>query len=208
MAIVSSFYLERMLGKNSINGRSVNFMNSQMGWDDVRAYLSRDRERLLELLRLQGKSEPSVLWLHPSYQSVFFFRLAAYHFQKGRRMLARMLWHINFYLTGADFGVTTVAGPGLVILHPASTQLFGKVGADCTFFGWGGVGGGRSAKDVGAGPGLPVIGDRVTFRARSLVLGPVQVGDDCEVGPGCFVMRDLVAGSRTETAAPLFVQKI
>lgn len=178
-------------------------MTSQTTWEDVCAHLRRDRERLLEHLRLQGKCEPAVVWLHPSYQCVILFRLAAYHFQKGRRMLARMLWHLNFYLTGADFGVTSIAGPGLVIAHPASTQIFGKLGRDCTFMGWGGVGGGRSSKNVGAGPGLPVIGDRVTFRPRSMALGPVRIGDDCDVGPGCFVIRDIGAGTQVEAAGPL-----
>jgi serine O-acetyltransferase len=130
--------------------------------------------------------------------------LAAYHFQKGRRMLARILWHLNFYLTGADFGVTTAAGPGLVVAHPASTQLFGRLGKDCTFWGWGGIGGGRSPKDIGAGPGLPVIGDRVTLRARAMVLGPIKVGDDCDVGPGCFVTTDIGAGTQVETARRLY----
>ena len=167
-------------------------------WREVRERLLRDRERLLEHYALHRVDPPRVLWLHPSYQCVLLHRISAYHFRCGRRLLARFFWHLNLSLTGADFGPISDAGAGLVVLHPVSTQVFGRLGVDCTLWGHGGIGGGRSPEDIGAGPGLPVVGDRVVFGPRSIVLGPVRIGDDCEIGPGCIVMQELPPGTRVE----------
>jgi serine O-acetyltransferase len=107
---------------------------------------------------------------------------------------------VNLVMTGADIAPISEIGPGLLVVHPISTQIFGRVGANCTFWGHGGMGGGRSNKDIGAGPGLPVVGDNVYFGASALALGPVRVGDGCEIGPGCTIMRDLSPGTKIEPA--------
>jgi serine O-acetyltransferase len=113
-------------------------------------------------------------------------------------VLARLLWNLNLLLTGAELSMISDIGPGVVILHPISAQVFGRVGADCTFWGHNVIGGGRSQQDIGGGPGLPVVGDRVSFAARAMVLGPVRIGDDCNLGPGTIVTRDLPPGSQVE----------
>lgn len=167
-------------------------------WREVRERLRRDRERLLEHYAKHRVDRPRVLWLHPSYQCVLLHRLSAYHFQWRRRLLARFLWQLNLWLTGADFGPISDAGGGLVVIHPMSTQVFGRLGRDCTLWGHVGIGGGRALEDIGAGPGLPVVGDRVVVGPRVLVLGPVHIGDDCEIGPGCVVLQELAPGTRVE----------
>ncbi|AWB23800.1 hypothetical protein DA075_25315 [Methylobacterium currus] len=167
-------------------------------WREVRARLARDRERLEGCFRAYGMDVPRVLWLHPSYQCVLLYRLSTYLFRHGRRFLARLIWHANLFLTGADFSPISEIGPGLVVLHPVSTQIFGRIGADCTMWGHGGIGGGRSGEDIGAGPGLPVVGDRVEFEPRSMALGPVQIGDDCVLGAGSIVMSDIETGTVVE----------
>jgi serine O-acetyltransferase len=165
---------------------------------EVRERLRRDRERLLEHYATHMVNTPRVLWLHPSYQCILLYRLSAYQFRRGRRLLARFLWHLNLWLTGAEFGLISDAGAGLVVIHPMSTYVFGHLGRDCTLWGHGGIGGGRGLEDIGAGPGLPVVGDRVVFAPRVMVLGPVRIGDDCEIGPGCIVLRELAPGTRVE----------
>ena len=167
-------------------------------WKQMRLNLRRDREKLLALLREHQVPNPSLLWLYPSYQCVVLHRLSSYNFQAGRRTLARLFWHLNLLLTGADIAPSSSIGPGLVILQPNSTQLFGVIGADCVFWGYGGIGGGRSSADIGAGPGLPVIGDRVIFSARAMVLGPVRVGNDCVLGPGVIVVTDVSANTSVD----------
>jgi serine O-acetyltransferase len=167
-------------------------------WKQMWSNLQRDRESLRAVLRQHHAAEPSLLWLHPSYQCVLLHRLSSYHFRAGRRTVARLFWHLNLLLTGADIAPSSLIGPGVVILQPSSTQLFGVTGADCVFWGYGGIGGGRSSADIGGGPGLPIIGDRVSFGARAMVLGPVRVGNDCVLGPGVIVVSDVSANSLIE----------
>jgi serine O-acetyltransferase len=171
-------------------------MSDHMTWAETRMRLRRDRERLERLFEEHGLPMPRRLRLHPSYQSVLLHRLSHHFFHNGHRFLARLFWHFNLLLTGADIAPLSEIGPGLVIVHPISTLIFGRVGADCTFWGYGGIGGGRSNRDNGAGPGLPIIGSNVILGPRALVLGPIIIGDDCEIGAGRIVIQDL--SSRTK----------
>ena len=175
-------------------------MTSQSStWFEVRQRLRRDRERLRGLRGTNGLPL-GILALNPSYQCIWLHRVSNYFFRRNHRLLARFLWHLNLLLTGADIGPISEIGPGLLLVHPISTQIFGRLGADCTIWGHCGVGGGRSNKDIGAGPGLPIIGDNVTLWPNSMVLGPVHLGDGVEVGPGCTIMRDLPPGTKVEPA--------
>jgi serine O-acetyltransferase len=168
---------------------------SAICWKEMRRRLARDRERLA------AAGDIAEARFFPCYLAVLIYRLSNYAYRRGRRRLARLLWQLNFLVTGVDIAPLTEAGAGLVILHPISTKLFGSLGRDCTVWGYGGLGGGRSASDIGGGgPGLPVLGDRVVLGPRALVLGPVRIGDDCVVGPGCIVLDDLKAGSQVSVA--------
>ena len=166
---------------------------------DVRDRLRRDRERLRTHYSAYSLPQPLILALHPSYLCVWLHRWSAYNFRQGHRLLARLLWHINLIATGADLSVNSEIGPGLVILHPITTQVFGRIGANCTLWGHGGIGGGVSIEDIGAGPGLPIVGDNVIFGARSMVLGPVSIGDNCVLEPGAIATRDIPSGSIVAT---------
>lgn len=162
---------------------------------EVRQRLRQDRERLRAHYAAYGSPQPRFLMLEPSYICIWLHRWSAYNFQHGNRLAARLLWHINLMLTGADLSVISEIGPGLIIVHPVSTQIFGRIGANCTIWGHGGIGGGVSTQDIGAGAGLPIVGDNVTFSARSMVLGPVRIGDNCLLEPGVIVTQDAPSGS-------------
>ena len=81
------------------------------------------------------------------------------------------------------------------LLGHAPISLNGRIGARFTFYGNGGIGGGFGEEDIGGGPGLPVIGDDVVMAVRSMVLGPVHIGNGAKLGPSCTVMRDMPPGS-------------
>jgi serine O-acetyltransferase len=86
---------------------------------------------------------------------------------------------------------------GLVLAHPLGIIIIGKVGKNATFFARGGVGGGLSKKDIGAGPGLPVVGDGVTFEINAVVLGPVRIGDNVRVR-SVLVTSDIAEGMEVQ----------
>lgn len=109
----------------------------------------------------------------------------------GRRMLARFFWQLNLIITGADISPISDLGGGLVIKMPEKVIIIGKVGKNCTFLGQAGLGGGRSTKDIGAGPGLPVLRDNVSIGFGATVLGPVYVGSNTFIGPRVQVYKDI-----------------
>ena len=65
----------------------------------------------------------------------------------------------------------------------------------------------RAPDAVGAGPGLPVVGDNVDVGSTSLIAGPIRIGDDVKIGPGCVVTRDTPRGTVLELDLPRRFQR-
>jgi serine O-acetyltransferase len=102
------------------------------------------------------------------------------------------LWHLNTLLTGADISEPANLGEGLVIIGTAGTAIMGTAGRNLTVMPCSGMGGevGRR-ENIGAGPGLPLLGDDVVLEAHTGILGPVRVGHGVRVPPGVIVTQDI-----------------
>lgn len=165
-------------------------------WSETRARLRRDRERLLARFAERPEELPRPLWMHPSWQCVVLQRLSFFFASRGSRLLGRLFWHWNLLLTGADIAMVSDFGPGLIVLVPSGCVLVCNAGRDLTLQAMVGVGGGTSRNtDIGAGPGVPSIGDRVELGWNSLILGPVRIGDGARVGALALITRDVNAGA-------------
>ena len=127
----------------------------------------------------------------PAHLCVRLYRITQYLERNHHRLLARLCWQLNQFLTAADISAGADLGPGLVIFHPAAVVIHGKAGRNLTVHGRGGFGGGLSLVDVGAGPGFAVLGDDVTLEMGAMILGPQIVGDRVKVGPNCTVIQHL-----------------
>ncbi len=57
-----------------------------------------------------------------------------------------------------------------------------------------GIGGGMGRGDVGAGEGLPVIGDNVIIGGRALIVGPIRIGNNVTIGVAAIVIKDVKEG--------------
>ncbi len=154
--------------------------------------LQADRARLREALGLASGRGSIGLRLHPSYVCVFLYRLSHKFDAGGHRHLARLSWLINVVLTGSDLSPGSDLGGGLLILSPPGVALAGKAGRNLTAMSLVGLGGelGRR-EDVGAGPGLPVLGDDVILEPRAGILGPVRIGDRVRASAGVIVTVDV-----------------
>lgn len=126
-----------------------------------------------------------------SFLSVFLYRISRYLYTRRLTLPARLIWQTNLFLTGADLNPISSTGPGLVIIHPPSVTLVGSAGRNLTIEGLGGLGGGMDLRDIGAGPGLPLLGDDVYLQRGAMVLGPVVIGNRVTVAAGCTVTRDI-----------------
>lgn len=167
-------------------------------WKETRRRLKADRERLKEYFDAQPTGRPLVLLFNPSYQAVFLYRLSHYVHSRGHKLFGRFFWHLNLILTGGDLNPSSVIEGGLVLTCPLGVTVVGKVGRNCTFDVQSGIGGGKSGKDVGAGPGLPVVGDDVVFEAGAMAAGPILIGDRVLLTTRCTLLRDAPADSIVE----------
>lgn len=151
--------------------------------------LRADRARLDRILRDRGI--PASGMLSPSFLCVALYRMSHYLFVNGRTITARLVWQVNLFLTGADISPMCRLGAGLVVIHPVAATIVGSAGRCLTVEGHGGLGGGLALTDIGAGPGLPLLGNDVTLARGASVLGPARIGNGVCIGPGCTVVRDL-----------------
>lgn len=164
---------------------------------ETKARLRGDRERLLQLLREVHGDGDVRIGLHPSYICVLLHRWSHHHHRNGRRWLARLLWHLNTILTGADIAEISDLGPGLLIPSPAGVAIMAKAGRNLTVMPCAGLGGEMpSREDIGAGPGLPLVGDDATLGAHAGILGPVRIGDRVSIDPLACPSRDTPSDHR------------
>lgn len=168
---------------------------------ETRVRLAADRERLRAFIADRPQLARGILWLQPSYQAVYLHRWSHFFFQRGNRLLARVLWHLNLLLTGADISPLADIEGGFVLVYPVCTIVLGKAGRNLTVIGHSGFGGGMSSLNIGAGPGLPVIGDDVWLDLGAFILGPVHVGDGVVIKARSLVTSDVPAGYVVDSSA-------
>jgi len=175
----------------------------RLSWRRTRALIRADYRRLVALLEAGSGEAPVLAAVHPSFVCVFLFRIASHLHRAGHRYRARLVWHLNVLLTGADISAPADIGRGFVVLAPPGTAVSGKAGRNLTLMPLAGIGGelGRR-EDVGGGPGLPVIGHDVVLEPNCGVLGPVRIGDRVRIGAAIAVTRDVPDDTVAEAHPP------
>jgi len=160
-------------------------------WKQTLGRLRADYRRLGEMAGTHDLP-PGGMITNPSFLCVFLYRLSNHSFRAGHRHIARFFWHLNMLITGADISPPVDLGEGLVIMTPAGTAIMGNAGRNLTVMACAGMGGevGRH-EDVGAGPGLPVLGDDVILEPHCGVLGPIRVGNRVRVGALTGLTQDV-----------------
>lgn len=173
-------------------------------WRGVRALIAADFDRLLA--QMEGNTSSWVrraFWfLLPNFLGTVMYRLSHWAHARGWRMLGQLLFMVNLYLTRMEITPKTVIGPGLLVGHANGVTLDGHLGERCTLMGLCNTGGGMGDRDVGAGRGLPRIGNDVTIGYGAMVLGGIHIGDGARIGPGVVVTSDVPAGSLVMWAIP------
>lgn len=179
-----------------------------ISWSETRNRLRADRERLVQMATQLGGCKPLAVSLHPSYVCVVLYRVSHYFHCLGRPYLARLFWHLNLLLTGADISPPASLGAGLVIISPAGTAIMGTAGRNLTVMPLAGLGGELGRRDdVGAGPGFPLLGDDVILEPNCGVLGPVRVGNRVRVGATTAVTRDVPDDAFVEGPVPRLLKR-
>ncbi|GAP35870.1 hypothetical protein ABXN37_11990 [Piscinibacter sakaiensis] len=177
-------------------------------WSGTRALLREDFARHLGQMESDtGSWLKRAFWfLLPCFLGIVLYRVSHWLYVRGWRQSARLVFLVKLYLTRMEITPQTVIGPGLRIGHATGVTLDGHLGARCTVLGLCNTGGGFGERDVGAGPGLPSIGDDVTIGYGAMVLGGIRIGDGARIGPGAIVTTDIEPGALVMWTMPRVVR--
>ena len=179
-----------------------------MGEPALRDLLRADARRSRALQRSRFGYDPWSWWLDPGFVCVALFRVSHALQARGWAKAARLVMQLNSLATGADFHPGARIGPGLLVPSPCSTNISCAAGRNLLLMPQAGIGGSQARTDVGAGPGLPLLGDDVRVGQFSGVNGPFTIGDRVLVSPGSGTVRSVAADRRVRSAVqPALVER-
>lgn len=173
-------------------------------WAGARRLIASDWQALLDHLEItRAPWYKRLYWvLLPNFLGLMLYRLSHCAYQRGWRNLGRAIYLLKVYLTRMEISPMAVIGPGMVISHAIGITLDGHIGARCLIFGQCNTGRSFGKQDVGAGSGLPLIGDDVTIGYGVMILGGIRVGNGARIGPGAVVTTHVPAGALVMWAMP------
>jgi serine O-acetyltransferase len=136
-----------------------------------------------------AKSTLEVLLCYSGLHVLWFYRADHWLWNHGMRLLARWLSQVARLLTAIEIHPGAQIGRRLFIDHGMGVVIgeTSIVGDDVTLYQ--GVTLGGTGKETGKRH--PTIGNGVVIGAGARVLGNIRVGDNCRVGAGSVVLRDV-----------------
>jgi len=121
------------------------------------------------------------------FVAVFLLRVSRYFLLVGWPRLSRFIWQLNTIVSKSDIRPTIRIGPGFV-LDGNAIGITGDVGHSVSVFAHTALGR-HGSLDIGAGPGLPVVGNNVVLSPRAYVLGPLKIDSGVRVGAHAKIFR-------------------
>lgn len=138
--------------------------------------------------------EPGAWGLHRALIESYAFRSV---FRMRVREESEIKYALLFFsyrpLKSLELTCMQKAGKGLAIWHGYSSVIFcNSMGEHCSIYQNVTIGRGRYE---GNGTQIPDIGNNVAIYAGAIVVGGVTIGDNCEIGAGAVVTKDVPAHS-------------
>jgi serine O-acetyltransferase len=134
-----------------------------------------------------------VLLLYPGLHAIWLHRLAHALWHRRLYFVARLLAHVNRWLTGVEIHPAATIGRRLFIDHGMGIVIgeTTEIGDDVLMYQGAVLGGTRLVKTKRH----PTIGNHVVVGAGATILGPIAVGDHARIGAGSVVIKDVPAGA-------------
>jgi serine O-acetyltransferase len=152
--------------------------------DDITAAMERDPA---------AKSRLEIILCYSGLHAVWAYRLTHSLWTAGWRLTARSLSQLVRWLTGIEIHPGAEIGSRLFIDHGMGVVIgeTAVVGDDVTLYQ--GVTLGGTGKEKGKRH--PTIGNAVIVGAGVKILGNISIGEDCRIGAGSVVLRDVPPNS-------------
>ncbi len=132
----------------------------------------------------------------PSMLCCFLYRSAHLFFEWRLPVVARIVTGINYIVHKADISPASEIGGGLYIPHTVGIVFYGCAGEALTLYAVASVASsGVHPKKAVLHSGFPRLGNHVTVGAYAMVLGDIDVGDNCTVGPNCLLNESIPANT-------------
>lgn len=133
------------------------------------------------------------VFLYPTFKAILRYRFAHKLYLKKHYFLARWISQRTARKTGIEIHPGATIGKGLFIDHGHGVVIgeTAVLGDNCTLYQ--GVTLGGTGKEKGKRH--PTLGNNVMVSAGAKILGSFRVGDNCKIGAGSVVLREIPANS-------------
>lgn len=134
-----------------------------------------------------ARSVLEVLFCYPGLHAVWLHRLASFFWRHRLKFLARLVSHMNRFLTGIEIHPGAKIGRRFFIDHGMGVLIgeTAEIGDDVLMY-TGAVLGGTSLKKEKR---HPTIGNNVVIGTGAVILGAITVGDGAKIGAGSVVVK-------------------
>ncbi len=136
-----------------------------------------------------ARSTLEVLLTYPGLHAILMHRMTHWFWVHGWLLSGRLLSHVNRFLTGIEIHPGARIGDGFFIDHGMGVVIgeTAEIGDNVTLFK--GVVLGGTGKEKGKRH--PTIGHNVTIGTGAIILGSFKIGDNCKIGAGSVVLREV-----------------
>ena len=134
-----------------------------------------------------------VIFCYPGFHALRLHRLAHFLWQRKLRLTARLLSHVNRFLTGVEIHPGATIGRRFFLDHGMGVVIgeTAEIGDDVLMY-QGVVLGGTSLEKKKR---HPTIGNSVVIGAAAILLGPITLGEGARVGANSVVVKSVPPGA-------------
>jgi serine O-acetyltransferase len=140
-----------------------------------------------------ARSTLEVIFCYPGLHALWFHRLAQLLWRHKLRFLARLLSHVNRFLTGIEIHPGARIGRRFFIDHGVGVVIgeTAEIGDDVLLY-QGVVLGGTTLRK---GKRHPTISNNVVMGTGAIALGAITIGDRARIGAGSVVVKSVLPGA-------------
>lgn len=140
-----------------------------------------------------ARSRFEVVLTYPGLHAVWGHRTAHALWKRERKLAARVLSHLNRFVTGIEIHPGATLGQGVFIDHGMGVVIgeTATIGDGCILYKGVVLGGTSMERTIRH----PQLGKHVVVGSNACILGAIPIGDGARIGSGSVVVRPVPAGA-------------